>query len=96
MRVAGLRVAPLSGASLPQLELLAGAFQLLPYPSSDELLVVARHVGVPPEQLAVWFKSRRALEGWWARQQPHLQPVDVVRLFYPDPDENREKAEQPA
>lgn len=83
MHVAGVDVAPLSSATLQQLQLLSGAFRLRPRPSSEDLVIIAHHVGVSPEQLAIWFESRRALQSWWTRQQPHLQPSDVVNLFYP-------------
>lgn len=81
MSVAGVRIALLSSATVEQLRLLAAAFQLRPRPSSDDLLTIARHVGLPPEQLAPWFESRRKLQEWVA-EHPNLQPVDVAKLFY--------------
>lgn len=92
MRVAGVDVTPLSDATLQQLQLLSGAFRLRPQPSSNDLVIIAQHVGVAPEQLAIWFESRRTLQSWWTRQQPHLQPSDLVNLFYPHHETSERRA----
>lgn len=81
--VGGVRVALLSGAPRTTLEVLSMAFQYRPSPSHDDLLVISRHVGVPAEQLAVWFESRRTL-AQWVGGQPHLTPIELAQLFYPE------------
>jgi len=83
--VAGIErpVAILSGASLQQLKLLAAAFKLCPTPTAEQLVAVARHVGVSAGQLETWFQSRRTLQEW-VLQQPHMAAEDLARMFYPE------------
>jgi len=85
LQVAGIDcpVRILSGASLQQLKLLSAAFKLCPNPTGEQIVAVARRVGVSADKLDTWFQSRRTLQEW-VQQQPHLQPADLANMFYPE------------
>ncbi len=71
----------ISGASLTTLKLLAAAFKLCPSPTPSQLDAVAARLSMDVDQLTQWFESRRTLQEWVA-SQPHLQPSDLVSMFY--------------
>jgi len=78
----GKNVSIRSGATPYQLKLLSAAFQLCPQPTSDQLLRLASHMSVAPQELDTWFQRRRALQEWAQAPGAHLQPATVARLFY--------------
>ena len=85
LMVPGVRcpVRILSGASMHQLKQLSAAFKLCPSPNPQQIASVAARVGVSSDKLETWFQSRRTLQEWMT-QQPHLQPADLARMFYPE------------
>jgi len=78
----GKNVSIRSGATPYQLKLLSAAFQLCPQPTSEQLLRLASHMSVAPQELDTWFQRRWALQEWAQAPGAHLQPATVARLFY--------------
>jgi len=69
-----------SDASVMQLKLLAAAYKLCPHPSAHQIQAVAQRVGLAPEQLTSWFRSRQMLQEW-VQQRPNCGVTDVVNFF---------------
>lgn len=55
-----------------QLYTLHRVFQQLPYPTSEQRRIIAKHLSIDVEQVRIWFSNRRS------RQRHNSQPIHLI------------------